>query len=294
MTGFSSRSTQLSFNNTSVQITLTLKSLNSRFFETNCKLPYSLTSLETELIKIFKTYLIRGSIFFTVHLSNPSVFKSAVMPSLTMVHNYLTALDEIQKKFNLPGQLSITDVVNLPHIFEIPEQIPTPETMQAFMELIKQLVNDLVKVRQEEGAALQNDLEACLHKMHQCITELEPRALHMIEQKKEALLQQLKALQEAITALPEKEQPLALIASQLDKLTIHEEIFRFKTHLKKFEEILASSEQEKGKQLDFTLQELLREANTMLAKSIDAHVSALAIALKVEIEKAREQVQNIV
>lgn len=93
---------------------------------------------------------------------------------------------------------------------------------------------------------------------------------------------------------PITETQLSAISQQLDRLDIHEEIVRFKTHIKSFSAIISSPDIETGKKLDFTLQELFRETNTIASKCSDAQISSLAIAIKVELEKAREQAQNIV
>jgi uncharacterized protein (TIGR00255 family) len=126
--------------------------------------------------------------------------------------------------------------------------------------------------------------------MHILMEKIEPRFHDTFSQRKAALL---------VSFMPEaqpdsKEQQLSAINNQLDKMDINEEIVRFKAHMVNFEKILHDSDQEKGKRLDFYLQELWREINTMVAKSNDSVLTSFAIDIKVELEKARELVQNII
>ncbi|MCL4361266.1 YicC family protein [Candidatus Dependentiae bacterium] len=291
MTGFSSATLTIPFKKKGkINLSITLKSLNSRFFEVNCKLPFALTHLETKLIKLFKSKLYRGNIFCTVHMSNAAELTTQVNASVETVKGYIEAVEVIQKKFNVPGQLEISDLVSLPHVFELPEEPIDDETASIVLKEFEKLTDQLVESRVKEGQMLAKDIENRIQVIQQDLKKIEARAPFVIEQKKQ-MIQQTFA---TVLAQQAHENLDAFIYSHLDKIDIHEEITRAKSHLENLLASLQSASNENGKKIDFILQELFREINTLSAKCADSEISKLAINIKVELEKAREQAQNIV
>lgn len=294
MTGFNAVTTTIPLAGPlPLSITISLKTLNSRFFEMTCKLPHALSHLETEINKRCKEKFIRGSVFCTIYILNPNILKSEITPALNVVKGYLDAVKTMQKQFDLPGTLSINDLVALPNVFDMPAEV-MPETSQhQLLTIFDSVVAAVVQERQQEGAALGNDLKGRIDTMRSIALQIEPRAEIVIQERRAKLAQEVATV---LSAEQQKEMDYQLkqIYAQLERIDIHEEIVRFKTHLENFSLTLTSPDVEKGKKLDFILQEMLRETNTMNAKCADAQISAFAIALKVELEKAREQSQNIV
>ncbi len=278
----------------SLQLSMTLKTLNSRFFECTCKLPYSLSFLETDLIKYFKSKLYRGNVVFSIHLSDPSALTGSIEPSFGAVLGYMKAIDRIKETCSLEGTLTISDLITLPNIFETRETPLSQETIDRIMVAIENLTTLVEETRIAEGKALAVDLESRIKAIKGYLAQLEPRANIVMEQKKAQLFATLK------TALAETHQEVAsdaqtiVIYNQLERMDIHEEIVRFKTHLESLSAIIKADDIETGKKLDFTLQELFREINTIASKCNDSIISALSINTKVELEKSREQAQNIV
>lgn len=294
MTGFSSTTSTIhSSQGNPIQVTAHLKTLNSRFFEATCKLPHSLAHLETDLIKLFKSKLHRGSIHCSIYIHNPSAFKSLVTPSYHVIENYVTAFANIQERFNLPGLVNIQDIVQLPHVFEVIEEALDEATTHTFMQLVEQLIEKLFETRVEEGAFLRDDIEQRLKNIATTLDMLEPHVSQAIATRQEQLLTALNSLP-LETSAEMREQQLQAIHHQLDKMDVHEEIMRFKTHLQSMRTCLSDAGYEHGKKLDFIVQELFREVHTMMSKCNDATVSGYAISIKVELEKIREQAQNIV
>lgn len=292
MTGFAAKSSIMTINDNKVPISLSLKSLNSRYFDVNCKLPYPLNNLETEFVALFKKYLVRGSVTFIIHVGNPNAFKGAIEPSIPTLQNYFSALELIKKKFPVEGTVSITDVLMLPNIF-ITEEIDIPqEYKESLFTAAHQLVDELIKVQIKEGEALKKDLSeriALIKKEMDAITAA--FEILMTTQKQKAH-EALKELEQDTSKFAELQKNT--LYAILDKMDVHEEIIRFKNHLKTFMLSLESPTLEKGKRIDFILQELSREINTITAKCGDGAISNHAINIKVELEKAREQTQNIV
>jgi len=293
MTGFAAKSFVLYVDETTKSnVSASLKSLNSRFFEANCKLPHALSHLETSFIKLFKKNLRRGYIYFTVHMSNPNLFKGAVEPALSVLKNYLNALQKIRTEFDIQQPISLENILSLPNVFTVEEQAMDEESTNKILTVTDELIASVLDERKKEGIALEHDLEERLAILKKEIDTIAQRsALHVEEQRKK--------VHAAVQDMGEDESALAEVRKSalytiLDKIDINEEIVRFKTHLQSISDTLQTDEMEKGKRLDFVLQELAREMNTIAAKCSDALIGSHAINAKVEIEKAREQVQNIV
>ncbi len=300
MTGFSSAIISLPIKDQTtgtehqVQLSMTLKTLNSRFFEVHCRIPTSLGFLETEMIKYFKKEFHRGTVQFTIYMSSPSALTSAIEPALSTVRGYISALEKIQKECNIPGSIAISDLVGLDNIFEKKDTPLSEETIDQLRKEIHTLAKKCVLVRLEEGKSLEKDIKERIELLHRYMAELEPRALEVMTNKKTQLLENLKKLLQEVAPDIKPESQISATYNQLEKLDIHEEIVRYKTHLETLDKILISPDTINGKKIDFTLQELFRETNTIASKCSDAQISGLAISIKVELEKAREQAQNIV
>lgn len=292
MTGFGSYSFIMPVKNSMITVMLSLKSVNSRYFEVICKLPYAISNFETEFTKLLKRKLIRGTVTLNIHFSSLGELKGTVVPSLNLTQSYLDALNQIQKTFNVPGTITINDLITLPGIFETSEELLDEQTAKKLVDGLEKAIDILLKDREREGIAMGKDLQERVQLLAQSIQAIEPRATVVFEERKKQLMEHIDQLVGVNNET--KEHQLIMLNSQLDKLDIHEEIIRFKTHLENLKKTLAQEEQEKGKKIDFILQELLREINTLMAKCADATISAHAITIKVELEKAREQAQNIV
>lgn len=308
MTGFSSLNITLPFKD-GLNLTMTLKSLNSKYFEFNSKLPFALSSIETNLIKQFKSKLVRGNINFNLYLSNQNLLSVSIEPDFNLLTQYLDSIKRIQNQYNISGDIKIKDILRLPDIFlhkEIPSSDIAKEINTILTQYIEQLIESLIQERLQEGTILAKDIFNRIMLMQNYIQQLEPRALIIIDQKKEFINQTLinlfnnihKNLNPPSNNLEINTSTSEYIAlaiyNQLDKIDIHEEIVRFKSHLNMLINLLKADLIEKGKKIDFILQELFREINTITAKCADSEISNLAINIKVEIEKAREQAQNIV
>lgn len=293
MTGFAAKTITITKDkDQKAHISLQLKALNSRYFEVSAKLPHTLSHLETEFIKLFKKALHRGHIHFSVHLDNPSIFKGAVQPAIDTAHDYLAAINRIKKECKLSDPITIEMIVRLPNIFHIEEQGLDKQTISTITKATEDLITDVMHERAKEGKQLKKDLEKRISFMEKEIAAIEKRFQEQVIEQKEKLTQLMKDLEgdESELATTRKNALYAV----LDKIDIHEEIVRFASHLENIASLLESDDIEKGKRGDFILQELAREINTITAKCSDARISQLAINIKVDIEKAREQVQNIV
>lgn len=291
MTGFASKTFALTNKDGSrTNVSMSLKSLNSRFFESTIKLPFSLNHLETKLMKLFKHELTRGHIFFVMHLSNASFTQGNIQPALPTVRGYLDALNTISKECEISGSITLSDVLRFQNVFNIEEKELDADLEAKILDEIKQLTDQIVQTRRAEGKSLQDDIEKRSAIIHQELAEIQNLSQEHMQEVKQEISLKMETLPEGETSSKELED----LHYELDRLDIHEELVRFSTHLDTITTILSSSEREKGRRLDFTLQELVREVNTIASKCSNAAIATRAINIKVELEKKREQVQNIV
>lgn len=293
MTGFATKTISLMRDKEhKATVSIHLKSLNARYFELNAKLPLPLSHLETELLKLFKEKLHRGYVSYTIFLDNPAIFKGAIEPALSTVESYVDAIERIKKKLSLRDPIALEMVLRLPNIFNVEEQPINKQSAQAILKASQDLVKAIIKEREKEGAILKKDIEKRIAIMKSEIHEIEKRSEKLVDEQKKKIGTMLTELRSDESDAAETRRDALYLT--LNKMGINEEIVRFQSHLDNIITHLNSGGIEKGKRLDFTLQELMREINTITAKSPDHTISEKAINIKVETEKIREQVQNIV
>lgn len=292
MTGFAATNIALSTNQAKTNISLNLKSLNSRFFEVTCKLPHQLTGFEVDLLKILKEKLLRGHIYITLYMSNQDLLTGTVEPAMKTVTGYINAAQTIQKAHGLQDTVSINTLLQLPNVFTIQDVDLDESSKQRIFKAIDDLIQQVINAQEKEGTALKKDLEQRASIMSSIIEQIATSSAALVEVQKEKVKKTLQELGTENTSVLDIQKHAAYVL--LDKMDINEEIVRFKSHLKNFTGTLNSADIEKGKRLDFILQEMAREINTIAAKCSDATISHHAINIKVELEKAREQTQNIV
>lgn len=293
MTGFASKTFTIeSSSSDKAVITVHIKTLNSRFFEVQTKMSHIFSHLETKISSLLKRSLKRGFVTVTLYTDNKNFFKGAVHADMATVQSYKNAIDAIQEKLSLSGSLTLHDIILLPNIFTS-NDLPIDASVEQFiLSEISDAISHVVASRAQEGAVLSHDLQERFNTMHTEILAVEKRATTLLSEQKEKI--SALVAQTAVETDPQSETRKTGLYLTLDKMDIHEEIVRFKNHLKNIIEYLNAQELEKGKRLDFTLQELAREINTISAKCADGMLATHAINIKVEIEKAREQAQNIV
>jgi len=294
MTGFASTTITLPPNthNQSAQLTINLKSLNSRFFEATCRIPYALMPLEIDIISHARTQLKRGSVLINMSVNDASYFKGPVQASLPTIESYLTALKTAQHNFKLPGEVTLTMILQLPNIFIMEEEtIPEP-VKKHILAGLDQALTTLKEVRATEGAQLFNDINARVEQLKKLLTAIEQTFKITFKQRQEEINTQLNTLGKLSGEVAQQQRMQLYL--ELDRIDVQEEITRFNAHLTTLAKTLTGPQEEKGKTLDFTLQELGREINTLSAKCANGDMSSHAVAIKVELEKCREQVQNIV
>jgi uncharacterized protein (TIGR00255 family) len=292
MTGFANHSLLL-FEQAGEQciIDIEIKTFNSRFFEATCKLPNALSALEGRVLSSLKDGLARGRVYCTVRVIGAGAPFERLSFSSLRVQEYLDAAAQLRSDFSLSGELSVRDVITLPSVFASDRVALSDDIVERFIDGVATAVAMTQESRQREGAHLRVDIMERIELLSGLITKVSAVFESVMNQARENLadLQQKGQSGDAEAAALVSERYVAL-----DKRDVNEEIVRFSAHLSAIKEVLEGSGLERGRKLDFILQELLRETNTIMSKSTDYTLSAHAVDIKVELEKIREQVQNIV
>lgn len=294
MTGFATAQLEWRLNSAAiVPITLTIKVLNSRFLETMFRMPHALASLEQPMVQGCKTAFKRGSVTVTAHLGSALALRSVVMPSLEMVQEQVRALRTLSKGCNIDQDVTLSDLIQLPHLFETVEE-PLSNDFSAY--LIKQfdlLIIEVIAARKREGDHLKRDLISLMHDIGVALEELAPRAEIISRERRERFLGNISGAIAAATT-DVQQQHIQALYQNIHTIDMHEEIIRFRAHHQTFIATLEDADIQKGKKLDFILQELFREINTLNAKLADVQSIVAVLTIKTKLEQAREQVQNVV
>ena len=294
MTGFARVQARVPIGDEQLSYTLTVKSVNHRFLDLQFRLPSGLDALEMELRRVLKENLVRGHVDLTLSVDRNSQSKAGFNREL--IAGYLAAFHAARSEHRLMGEPDLNAALRLPGALQADDrrEDDLAGLSTSVLEQIIPLLQQLKAMRAREGEALEAILRATLDRLAAAtasVAELRPE----IEQRyQERLAQRL-----AAAAGPEFNQQRVLeeVALLVERSDISEELARMTTHIEHFRELLSSGG-EAGKKLDFLLQEMNREANTLLSKTGGIsgkgnRITELGLAMKSEIEKAREQIQNV-
>lgn len=273
------------------QYSVEIKTVNHRHVDVSVKCPRALLYLEREIKKQVSGRLLRGKV--DVFINRESTEEALLTPVLNeaLASEYVKLFTQMGSQYNLSTDIPVSlivaqrDVIQLREV-DMDEELVREQLQQAVLLAI----NAVEKMRQQEGAALQDDIQMRLDLMESLLTIIENRSPQVAIEWQQKLQGRLARLLEDVEPDPQRiAQELAIFADRCD---ICEEVVRFKSHLQQFRQLFTSQEAV-GRQMDFLLQELNRETNTMGSKSNDAELTSHVVMIKAELEKIREQVQNI-
>lgn len=277
--------------------TLTVKSVNHRFLDLQFRLPSSCDGLEMQLRRVLKERLRRGHVDVTLQLERKSNVE--IQLNTALLDAYVKAFREASALHGLTGEPDMNSILRLPGLMSAEANV-AEEALQgldeAALALLDEILSKLNDVRAQEGAALAAELRASMSRLLTFANEVAELRSGVRDALFERLRTRLAELMQSTSV--SEERLLAEAAVLAEKSDVDEEIVRLRTHVEHFVGILDAGG-EVGKRLDFLLQELNREANTMLSKTSGAaggnslRITELGLAMKAEIEKAREQVQNL-
>lgn len=287
MTGFGKAES----GNQDVAITVEVKSVNHRYCDINIKLPRTLSGFENEVKKAVGQLLKRGKV--DVYINFDLVGSGALSATLNrpLAAAYLAALGQLKNEFSVPGEVSLDWLASQKDLIRIKEAAVDEESLKSLLlEAVRAALAGLDQMRIAEGAATADDMQTRLQQIGLLLDQVEALAPEVPKEWKIKLEQRLKKFAADIEFDPQRlAQELAIVADRCD---VSEEITRFRSHIQQFNELLNCAEPV-GRKMDFLVQEMNREANTTGSKSNHAELTRLVVEIKAELEKIREQVQNV-
>ncbi len=271
--------------------TVEIKSVNHRYFDLSIKVPRKLNMFEAQIRDVLKDYIQRGKVDVFVSFEDYSTENVGIKYNSAVASEYMKYLREMAEEFDLDDDIRVSTLSRMPDVFVSEgETIDEDETWKLLKDALQEACDMFVVSRIKEGENLKNDLLDKLETMSTNVAFIEERYPVIIEEYKTRLTNKIKEV------LEDKQIDEARILTEVciysDKVCVDEEMVRLKSHIEAVKEALTTGGAV-GKRLDFLAQELNREANTTLSKSTDVEISNVAITIKTDIEKIREQIQNI-
>ena len=273
------------------KITVELKSVNHRYLDMNVKMPKKFSFFEAAIRNVLKKYIQRGKVDVFISYEDYTENRVALRYNKELAGEYLRYLNAMAEDFQLKNDVSASVLSHYPEVFVMEEEpVDENEIWTALEQVLTEAAVQFVASRETEGQNLKTDLFGKLEALNQKVDQIEARGPEILCAYRERLMQRMRELLEDTQI--EENRIAAEVVLFADKICTDEETVRLNSHIKNMKEVLESGNGI-GRKLDFIAQEMNREANTILSKANDLEVSNIAIDLKTEIEKIREQIQNI-
>ena len=273
------------------KFTVELKSVNHRYLDVNIRMPKKLNFFETAIRTLLKSYANRGKVDIFITYEDLSQTQVSVKYNAALAAEYLKYLKQMEEEFGLENDVRVSTLSRYPEVFTMEEQSEDEEELwNGLKEALVGAFTQFVETRKTEGENLKKDILSKLDLLSEQIGFIEERSPQIVAEYREKLEDKMKELL-ADTQI-EESRIAAEVILFADKICTDEEVVRLKSHINHMRNTLEEQD-EIGRKLDFIAQEMNREANTILSKANDIEVSDRAISLKTEIEKIREQIQNI-
>lgn len=287
MTGFGAGRAQVGEEEFSVE----LRSLNHKFCEVKARLPRELAALEPLVSKQVKERLARGAVELLVRRQTVTASGTVPMVDVALAQEYARAFRELAEALGVPADISWSQVATQPGVVKLEEKgMDVAAATQAVQSALDQALAALEQMRRVEGEAIRADLDARLKLIEGWSREVAALAPQAVEEYRQRLAERVADLARGVPVDPQRlAQEVAMFAERTD---IAEEVTRLASHLEQFRALMASSEPA-GRRMDFLVQEMHREVNTTGSKSQHAEISARVVSMKAEVERIREQVQNV-
>jgi uncharacterized protein (TIGR00255 family) len=273
-------------------VSVDLKTVNNRFLDIHLRLSGELSSLEPVIKRQISSRLSRGRVDITVNFEKTS--QTAYELNRPLIAGYVNALREMQKEFEIAGELDINALARLPGALQPSRDALSDEVVAGIEKALAQGLDELEKMRAQEGETLRLEMTERIDRIETLVPTIEAAAEGLVDAYRLRLQKRIGELLNRNGQLVEID-PGRLaqeVAYLSDRSDVSEEMTRLRSHLAQFRDALNSTA-DTGKMLDFLLQELNREANTTLSKSTDMSIKEAGLAIKAEVEKLREQVQNV-
>lgn len=273
------------------KVHIEVKAVNQRFLETNYHMPYSMNMFENQLTKKIKEYASRGKLDINIRFQDLRDKAVIVKVDKGLVAAYGQALQEISSQLELSAPVTAAQIASYPDVLKLNEENADLEAAQpVLMQAMEQALESFVAMREAEGQNIQRDLLARIGTLENFVWELEklaPEIVAAYRQRLENLLREYLAKEDI-----DESRIIQEVALFTDKVNYTEETVRLRSHFDQFRQIITAGEPV-GRKLDFLIQEMNREINTVASKANSAGAAQFVVDVKSEIEKIREQIQNI-
>ena len=288
MTGFGRCEVQ----DESRKFTVEMKSVNHRYLDANIRMRKKLNFFETAIRSLLKQSVQRGKVDIFITYEDLSEQQVSLKYNEVLAAEYLSYFEKMQEKFSLENDIRVSTLSRYPEVLTMEEQaVDEEELWKGLKKALDGAIRQFVETRTSEGEHLREDLIEKLDNMLKIVGCIEERSPQIIAEYRDKLETKVKELL-ADTQI-EDSRIAAEVVIFADKICTDEEVVRLKSHIVHMKETLVSDDSGIGRKLDFIAQEMNREANTILSKANDLEISNIGIELKTEIEKVREQIQNI-
>lgn len=273
------------------KMTVEISSVNNRYLEISQRLPRQFFSLEPKLRDLIGSKISRGKVSIYVGFDDSDGSLEQYHINKSAIKAYYRQLSSLKKELKLDGELSMRDLLLLPEVAK-PEDVSLDETAvwKELKKVTEKALDGLLDMRKKEGLTMARDMKKRLAVLLKQAKQIQKMTANAVDTYREKLTQRVEEL--LVHPLPDNTRIEEQIALMAEKTDISEECTRFISHLEQYGETLSSAEPV-GKRLNFILQEMNREANTIASKSTDLGISTMVITIKEEIEKIRELVQNV-
>ena len=289
MTGFG----RGEFSNEAFDVTLEIKSVNNRYCDIIIKMPKKLNVFEDRIKNRIKSKLSRGRIDVYINLEEKAYDNYEVLPNYEILDKYVNVYREIQKRYEIKDDVTLSLLTRVQDGIDVSYlERGEEEYWTAIEPALDMALSRIEQMRAQEGLQLKNDIHSKVINIKAALGEIELSAPRIVENYRIKTRERIASLLEELNAEIDEIRLANEIAIYADKTNINEEIVRIHSHLDQIDTIL-SADEPVGRKLDFLVQELNREINTIGSKSPDIDISNLVIGLKSDIEQIREQIQNI-
>lgn len=274
------------------KFTVEMKGVNHRYLDVNIRMPKKLNFFDSAIRTLLKKYVTRGKVDIFITYEDCSENQVSLKYNETLAKEYLSYFKKMEESFELDYDVRVSTVARCPEVLTMEEQTTDEEELWSGLEkAMKEALAQFVDTRETEGANLKEDIIGKLDGMLEKVAYIEERSPEIVAEYRKKLEDKVRELLE--DSQVDEGRIAAEVVIFADKICTDEEVVRLKSHIAHMKETFATEESGIGRKLDFIAQEMNREANTILSKANDIEVSNHAIDLKTEIEKVREQIQNI-
>ena len=275
------------------KFTVEMKAVNHRYLEVNMKLPKKVSVFESSIRNVMKQYIQRGKVDVFVTYEDYSTRQENVRYNSSIAHEYMGYLKQMSEEFGMDNDVRISSLSRYPDVFTMEEADANDEEIwKELNKCVTGACENFVQSRIAEGENLREDLLAKLDDMVEKVDFIEQRSPQIVEEYRRKITDKVNELLKDTGAQIDEGRRITEVTIFADKICVDEETVRLKSHIDSMKQCLNAGGS-CGRKLDFIAQEMNREANTTLSKANDLALSDTAIDLKTEIEKIREQVQNI-